>query len=211
MHSSPCNFIIKYTQKFSAIKVLDTELFPVWLTVSTDLISDISIESSEFKLGIAKLDFWFTNIVQNSLMFSLENDWAIDLDPPQNLPLVTPYEPTDEVLALLFNCKCNALAAGAFEVSFFTVEDGASSLSFTYADDEMPNLPSFDKDRSFFSQPWWHRGDSSTFDIMPSENDDITKPPDFFFSLDFLKEKSCGPAEIIRPSFKPTIISTKKK
>ena len=174
-------FLVKYTQKISAIRVLDTELFPVWLTVSGELVGSVPLDSLEFRLGIAKIDFWFTNLVHNSFMFSLENEWALDLEPPINIPLVSPYEPTDDVLATLFSCKCNALAAGAFEISFFAVENDNSSMSFTYADDELPDLPTFDDCRTYYEHPWWHRDDSSTFDILPDEDDDVNNPPDFFF------------------------------
>lgn len=210
-------FVVKYTQHFKAIRVIDTELFPVWLTVSGELLGNTSIDSPEFKLGISKLDFWFRQLVDNSIMFSCENNWAIDfmLEQSGNLPLITPFEPTDDVLATLFNCKCNALANDAFSVGFFEVEDEHSSISFTYADDQLPDLPTieswFGGTKTFYDKPWWHRNDSSTFDILPAEDDDLSEKPDCFFSLDFLKDSYQGPAEIIKPSFKPTVINGKKK
>lgn len=210
------SFLIKYTQHFSAIRILNKEMFPVWLTITGDLIGRSAIDSAEFRLSIAKFDFWFSNFVNNSIMFSSDNKWALEfmMEQSENMPLITPYEPTDDVLATLFTCKCNALAANALDVEYVSIEDERSCLTYTFADDTMPDLPTMDHwigNRTFFTTPWWHRNDSSTFDILPADDDDLESPPECFFSLDFLKERFQGPAEIIRPTFKPEIILGKKK
>ena len=211
------SFIIKYNQSFKAIRIIDNELIPTHISVSADLIGNSSIDSLEFRLGIAKLDFWFSQVINHSIMFACDNKWALEflLEQSANMPLILPYEPTDDVLATVFNTKCNALSGGAFDVGLFTVEDEDSSLTFTFADEEATELPGFNDwfpdGRSFYKLPWWHRGDSSSFDVLPAEDDDLSKEPECFFSLDFLKERFIGPAEIIRPNFKPEIIPGKKK
>lgn len=210
-------FIIKYIQHFKAIRIIEREMFPVWLSVTGELLGNTPIDSPEFKLGIAKLDFFFGHLANKSIMFACDNEWAVEfmLEEASNLPLITPYDPTDDVLATLFVCKCNALADGAFEVAFVGVEDEHSSITYTYADDELPDLPTiedwFGGKRAYYNQPWWNRNDSSTFDVLPPDDADLNEKPEFFFSLDFLKEQFQGPAEIIRPNFKPEVIAGKKK
>ncbi len=217
MASRRNRFLLKYTQSFNAIRILENELSPVRLMVSSEIVGNTPIESPEFRLGIAKIDFWFRNIVHNSIMLSAENEWAMSLlfEQPANIPLMAPYDPTDDVLATLFNCKCNVLANEAFEVGFFGVEDESSNLIFTYADEELPDLPTtedwFVGSRSYYDKPWWLRDDSSTFDVLPGDDDDLNSKPDCFFSLDFLREQFHDPAEVIRPNFKPKVIHGKKK
>lgn len=205
-------FAIKYTQHFSAIRILENELLPLYINVSAELIGKIDSDEIEFQLGVAKLDFWFTNIVQDSLIFSVDNRWANEtlLETSANFPLITPYEPTDPMLASIFTCKCNALANEKFSVGFMTIESERSNLTYTYADDVMPDLPSMVVGRSYYDKPWWNRDDSSTFDVLPPEDGDLNDKPECFFSLDFLRERFNKPAEIIRPKFKPTIIPNKK-
>ncbi|NJO62368.1 MAG: hypothetical protein HC836_30335 [Richelia sp. RM2_1_2] len=209
-------FVLKYSQSFSAIRVVGTELFPIWLHVNAELLGNVAISDVEFQLGIAKMDYWFVNVIHNSVMFSSGNDWAMDclLEMPANLPFIAPYEPTDDVLAILFNCKCNALSNGAFLVGYFTVEDENNNISYMYADEDMPDLPLPDEwfggKKSYYEVPWWHRNDSSTFDITPSETDDLSKKPECFFSLDFLRERFNVSAEIIKPQFTPKVIAGKK-
>lgn len=64
----------------------------------------------------------------------------------------------------------------------------------------------------YFPDPWWHRSDASTIDVMAKPEDDITVKPDILIDMRQLMpddEPSEGNknAEIIRPNFRPRIVT----
>ena len=61
-------------------------------------------------------------------------------------------------------------------------------------------------------RPWWHRGDASMIDVICGADDDVTAKPNVivdWYTLtktDTVQDHSKS-AEIIRPNFRPRIIS----
>jgi hypothetical protein len=204
-------FVVQLSHSFSAIRIIEETLIPTNWKVSIEIIGEKSINSFDFQLGLEKIKFWFMNMINQAIIFSADNEFAFKslLDTSTNWPVSCPSTPTDDVLALVWHAKCSALAKDAFYIGNIKVtSDTANNLSFIFVGDSEPDLPT-SKDwfqgPSYFSEPWWNRDDSSTFDLDPVEGADLNEKPDCFFSLDFLKEKleiePKMPAEIIRPSF----------
>lgn len=207
-----------FEQQFNAIQVLDKELVPARFVVQMDLLVNVDFSSNDLKFTLHKLDFWFDKLVNNSIILSIQNEWAIDtfldIDKTFNLPFLTPYDPMEDLLAVILQNKCSALAKNVFDIKHLTIKELSSPMSYTYSTEYPINLPQgkeWFQGPSFYKDPWWHRDDSSTFDFVAKTEEEAKQPSDLFFSLDFLKQTIYndglgGEAEIIRPNFKPKIV-----
>lgn len=213
-------FIIHFSNSFKGIRIIEDALYATEWHLKADIFPDETTDNHKFNLGLTKIKFWFEQLVEDSIVFSGLNQWAIDsfVGKSANIPIVCPGEPTDDILTLLLQSKMNALADNAFTVGYVDLKsDSNNGLSFIYIGDTPPNLPSMSEwigERSYFDQPWWARDDASTLDVVPDEDGDLDEIPEFAFKLDFLEEAipemPAQPAKIIRPTFTPKVIKGKK-
>jgi hypothetical protein len=217
----------KITLKCNVIKVVDKMLIPTNLRLIADIIpNEKEIEDYLILGAITKIRFWCEQIVDKAVIFNRENDWAlsafVDKEGTQLLEnniMVLPEEPTDEILAQIFQSKMNAL--GNQHVSFGSIEiesDNPNGLSFIFTGDGDLNLPTMEEwvgTHSYFKDPWWCRNDSSMLDVVPLSDADLTQPPNFAKNLDFivdaLRPSDTPIAGVIRPVFRPEIIHGGKK
>jgi hypothetical protein len=217
---------VKLSISFKAIRVIGNKLIPTLWKVAADVYynEDESEDSPNDNIDVqgafAKIHYWFNNFVDSSVLFGRSNEWArnafISEEGHQSITnnvALLPQDPTDEVLAQIFQSKMNALAGGF--VKFGLVEiisDDRHGLSFTYAGESGINFPDMYEwigEWSFFENPWWERDDASMIDIIPMQDADLTKLPKFAISLDFIVDQ-IRPAnqtlgQLIRPDFKPII------
>lgn len=216
---------VNFTHTFKIIRVIANRLIPTTLKLKTEVIYDeLDLDEEylvECQIALQKIRYWFDNCVANSVVFSRDNDWALQAFlneegkvSVQNRLVVLPDEPTDAELAEIFQSKMNALGGGNMEFGFVELtSDDANGLSFMFTGDGAFNLPDMEEwigERTFFSKPWWNRDDASTLDVIPDEDEDLNKPPEWAYSLDFigdpLRKKPSGSARIIRPEFRPQVI-----
>lgn len=220
---------IKLTQKFKAIRVMDNNLIPTSWVLETEVIygnvniDEVDDEEYEFNIraALTKIQFWFSQFVDGSIIVNRDNEWSSQtLFTPEGSPnisnniIVLPGDPTDAMLAEVFQSKLNALSGGF--ITFGVVElksDDPSNLSFMYVGDSNETLPSMDDwtgPNNWFDEPWWARNDASTFDAIPAEDADLSDIPQFASSLDFivdaLRPKNKNVTNIIKPKFNPSVI-----
>lgn len=219
------DLFVSFTHNIKAIRVVGNRLIPVKMKLTTDVIYDDFNEDEEYhancQIAFLKIRHWLDNCFTNSVIFNRENAWALHAflnekgaQSVQNRMVLTPGEPTDGLLAEIIQSKLNALGQGHIE--FGSVElasDDTNGLTFIFVGDGQMNLPKMDEwigERSFFSKPWWDRDDASTIDVIPDDEDDISVPPAFAYSLDHvgdhIRKKATKPAVIVRPEFRPTVI-----
>jgi hypothetical protein len=217
---------VKLSISFKAIRVIGNKLTPTLWKVSADVYydndesEDDPNDDIEVKGAFAKIRYWFDNFIDSAVLFSRTNEWAcnafITKDGRQSIAnnvALLPQDPTDEVLAQIFQSKMNALAGG--HVTFGLLEitsDDRHGLSFTYAGESGINFPTMDHwigEWTFFEKPWWSRDDASMIDIIPLPDADLCKVPAFAISLNFLVDQmrpTNGPVgQIVRPEFRPII------
>lgn len=198
-------------------RVIGNTLMPAKLTLRTDVNPIEDIPESEISAILSKIRFWFENLVSKSIAFSFDNDDALGMfiDPAgknrtSNLIMLTPSEPSDDLLATLFQAKMSALAAGKILFSLVEIKsDNQVGLSFIFVGSGEKALPTMEQwigERSYFDRPWWARDDASTLDIVPPDEADLDRKPPWAFSLDVLNPK-VDTGIVVRPQFKPTIIS----
>lgn len=216
------NLYVNYALEVKFIRVIDNVLLPTRLEVRAEVDVDPDASDDLINRAFTKIRFWFENIVAKCLVFSADNEAAIDMfindqgtNRSGNMIMLTPSEPTDEHLAAIFQAKLNALAAdtmlfGLIEI----VSDNTVGLSFTFVGDGeacLPTVPEWLGERYYFDKPWWSRDDASTLDVPPAPDADLSKTPPWAYSLDFLHENTAQETVVIRPEFRPTVIDGGKK
>jgi hypothetical protein len=210
------------TFKFKSLRVIDNVLSSHMHSLKTEVHVKQSCTEQQLSVALEKIHFWFDHIVSSAIMFNRDNGFALDMmfddegrQKTGNFPMVMPEDPSEDFLAVIFQSKLNALGGGQVMFSFVEISsDTRENLSCGFAGHAEMYLPSMVEwigERAFHAQPWWARNDGSTFDVIPGENADLSKPPQFgydisFIEKQFLKENSEA-AIIIKPEFKPRVIS----
>jgi hypothetical protein len=206
------------------VRIVGNSMIPSNLRIKSEIIPDEDLTEDDLREAISKITFWFENIVSQCVAFSAENPAAIDIlideegkNRTNNMLMMTPGEPTDEILAPLFCAKMRALAGSVMTFDMVQVKsDNSLGLRFAFTGDPDVILPSIEEwigDRSFFADPWWHRGDGSTVDLVPEDDADLTQEPPWALPLHLnpvykteTPKAQSEPATIIRPTFRPTVI-----
>lgn len=209
-----------YKFKLKIVRVINNGFFASNLKIKAELF----FNDGKINNIIEKISFWFSRIVAKSIVISGENSILFDALEKTNVRnniMMTHVDPTDDILAILFQSKMNAIADGDAYFGDVTVtSDDSGGVSFTYSGDSEEDLPTMKEwigDRSYFEDPWWARNDATTYDIKPDEDADITIVPDWVLTFDFMDDDDdeieinedaveIKNQKIIRPIFTPKVI-----
>lgn len=207
--------------EFKAVRVVDRKLIPTKIKINTELFPNEPLADNTQSLMtgfFSKLKYFNEQVLDNSLLISNDNEWALarfleanGLADTSNNVILLPDNASDARLSEVLQCKFRALANDAITVGFIQVKAADShGLAFTFVGDSLFCLPDMENwigERSYFTKPWWERDDASTMDVTPSEDSDLNSPPNFAYSLGFLLEEDQNtPPKVIRAEFKPRVI-----
>lgn len=225
VNEEEANVIIDFTHRVNLIRFRNDVIIPSRLKIRAEVFASENAQEIDFDITFAKIKFWFETVVAKSIVFSRSNVTAMDMllnDVGQprivNHLMVTPYEPTDEHLAVLFQSKMSALSGGTVEFGGIRVEVEEAGLVFTYVGDWRDDLPAmsdwFDVEPYYFDKPWWQRNDASTLDVI-SPDADLSQLPSWAYKLDFIenairprtKPKAAAEDVVIRGAFRPKVIN----
>ena len=208
--------------KFKTIRIVDNIITSFVNTLKAEVYIDEEASDIDISIALEKIHFWFDFIISGGIMFKRDNLFALSMMFDEhgiaktgNIPIVLPDDPNDDHLAAMLHCKLNALGGGT--VNFGSLEitsDTRENLSLTFAgmgEIMMPTMEEWIGVRAYDDQPWWCRNDGSTLDVIPMDDADLTDPPDVGVDMSFIEErfhkKVSDAAVIIRPEFKPQIIT----
>ncbi len=213
---------LHYTFDVRFVRLVDRTFLPAKMNVRAEIMFDEDAADFEIELAFSKIRYWLDNFVSRSIVFRRENDYArailIDengMNRTGNFIMLTPSEPTDEHLAVLFQAKMAAIATGT--VGFGPLEvksDGPTGISVMFAGDAMERLPTMEEwvgdGANYFETPWWTRADTSMLDIQQvPEGADLTRRPSWasgFEMFDALLQNEDSEPVVLRPTFKPTVV-----
>lgn len=209
--------LISYSVETRLVRVSGDMVYPAKLQIRADVQPSEECSEHDLNLALTKIKFFYDSLVTKSIVFSADNENALRMfvddagkNRTGNLIMLTPGEPTDEVLAAVFQAKMTALANGAIEFGVVEVKsDNPVGLSFIFvgsAANILPTMADWIGERSYFEIPWWSRNDASTLDVVPQPDADLSKKPAWAFSLDVLAGPKAETGIVVRPAFKPTII-----
>lgn len=213
------------TFKFMIIRSFGNTIDARQASMKIELLRDDDDHSQEdFELLISRCRTWFSEVVSNSLIFSINNTYAFKcifedgIQVSNNFPMITPGDPTDDMLCMMFQAKLNAFAEG-MAASFGVVElhtvrppmDDITSVYCGWAYDDLPAMVDWIGEKAYHTAPWWARNDGSTMDLVPDPEDDLLTPPEQGYDMSYLTSRySRKSAEVVIPSaFNPKVIKCK--
>lgn len=228
--SDALSVIVDFKQKISFIRFVGNAMIASNFVLKAEVLPGDEVDEVDFEIVFSKIRFWFDNIVSNSIVFCSDNEnvknmMLIDGQPKiLNHIMITPNEPTDEHLAVLFQSKMEAFSNGNFIFGEIRMTPENAGLIFTYVgtwEDDLPSMEEwFPEKPYYFETPWWTRDDISTLDLKASDFD-INKNPIWAAKMDFIEnnirpndDSSEGKAPIeehkniiIKGSFKPKVVN----
>jgi hypothetical protein len=225
---SSVSVMIDFEQKAKFVRFIGGGMLPTKIKMKAEVMPTEDTVDNDFDVAFSKIKFWFDSIVTNSIIFCKNNEVARSMLIKDGLPtmpnhlIMTPFEPTDEHLAILFQAKMTALSDQNFDFGSIKIKsDTSNGLTFTYVgswDEDLPEMKDwFDITPYYFDVPWWQRSDISSIDMIVGEFDS-TKIPTWASKLDFIEESfrvdeddskqvpHIESAVIIKGIFKPKII-----
>lgn len=221
MRDNDLEIYITFTVDITVIRMIGRVMMPSMLTLSASIDRDEDAEDEAVELAILKGKHWLRNVVENTIIFDVGNTDAMNLlldedgtNKTDNMFVIAPDTPSDEMLAALFQAKLNALARGAINIVSMNIEsDNMEGLSFTLCGDYSTTLPpTMDEwmgTPNYFQVPWWRRDDASTLDVVPNAEADLSTTPAWAYSLDYLGGSKVRPEmkdSVAPPGFRPTVI-----
>lgn len=220
----PNHLFISLRHEFKATRVMDQRLSPTTIKIKTD-ISTLEDDTEDYGLrmevALAKMSYFVEKVLGEIVIIDTENEWAMDCflgdgEPAtSNMVMLCPEAATDALLCEILICKFKALTQGAFEFHSIEIESSdARGMSFLFVGgrpgESFPDDKEWLTERSYFEKPWWHRGDASTLDIVPHEEQDLNVLPTWAYSLGFIAEQLAAPLErnnvVVHPAFRPHVI-----
>lgn len=166
---------------------------------------------------IARMQFWLNNCLEGCIALPMNREYSTDWLGYLNNPIMfCPDDPHDLTIQVLIHAKLNAIGQGLVIVtSSHMTTDISNGLGTVFDGDPDKVLP----DNSvwmgathFFNKPWWHRSDAGMIDVVASDNADLKNLPEIIIPWEELipieeQQSPSKSAEIIRPLFKPKIIT----
>jgi hypothetical protein len=223
MDEDSVNVTIDFCHRVNLIRYLGNTMAPIRLNMRAEVFPSETAEEIDFDVTFSKIKFWLETVISRSIVFCRTNTTAMEMllsetGKPKvvNHLMVTPFEPTDEHIAVLLQSKMGAFAKGAIEFGCIRVESEDGGLVFTYVGDWQDDLPKMDDwfavKPYYFPVPWWERDDASTMDMIAVDAD-INQLPAWAYRLDFIDAaiRPAAPVKpvdevVIRGAFRPKVI-----
>jgi hypothetical protein len=167
---------------------------------------------------ISRMKFWLDNCLENCIVMAM--DKAVNpgfLEGINNTIMFAPTDPNDFLIQVMVHTKLQAIGAGLVNIDSSHMTSDISNGFGTWfqgdPDELLPKQRDWMGERAYFELPWWHRGDAGMIDIPCAPEDDVKVKPDIIVDWYRLMQSSdsdqeAHSAEIIRPQFKPRIVSS---
>jgi len=182
------------------------------LSANLDLLSfnDGRIQNDHLMM----LDIWLGHIVENTVVYNLWHEMDVTtLNHLKNNVMMTPGDPDDYTMAQVFLRKMQSILKDTVIIQDLKFScDNGPGIAFTITPDtvELPSITEWVGSRHYWPDPWWDRGDGSTYDVVPDDESDLADKPDILVNLaEFLPNRDMPkePAEILKPNFQLKVIN----
>ena len=167
---------------------------------------------------ITRMKFWLDNCLDNCIVLPMDSEHGVQLvEGLENPVMFAPADPNDFLVQVMVHAKLHAIGAGLVNLAGSHMTSDISNGFGTWFQGNPDELLPLQKDwmgeRAYFELPWWHRGDAGMIDIPCGDEDDVTVKPSIIVDWYSIMEPpavgtDAQSAEIIRPNFKPRIVST---
>lgn len=217
----PTTILMSFTTEIEIVRIIGTTMAPAFIKIKTELFPTDG-EEENISSAMSKIKYWFDQIANRSVVFSGGNSALASLlvsDAGTNFLdnnyLMTPGEPTDDLLATLFQAKMSALATNTLTFEACEIRSkNMLGIIFTVVGNPLELLPPMKEwigDRTYFDEPWWNRNDASSMDVKPPADADLSQKPEWAFALDIKKPDKGTEADVVRHDFRPKVIDGGRK
>lgn len=205
---------VNYSFSVSVCRLIDMELWPTNIQVKAEINV---IDEDLIEVALRKINYWLEEFLRGAVIVPA-NDLGLSLildddNSPRihNTIVLTPEMPTDDHLCFLLQSKLQALAGSAFSIpSMEFTSDNSDGFTVTYVGDgrnRLPDMEDWITGPTWFTEPWWDRADTSTFDTQAGPDADLSVIPAWARDLSFLEyDNPQQEAVILMGDFKPRII-----
>lgn len=207
------NIETEILKQIRIIRLLDGELLGSDIDLHVNLEFDGSDKKPMIKSKLKAMMIWINEYLNGSIFYSVqtEHDTAL-FEEVKNHVVMCPDEPHDYLIAMLVHSKLQAFGGNVVSIKSTAVQsDSSDGFCQKVTGDVsvlLPDMKIWIGQRHFHAAPWWRRHDSSTVDMKPDENDDLKNIPELGDQLlDCIESNN---AEIIKPTFKPRIITNEE-
>lgn len=206
---------------FRIIRLLEDSLTASDCALTVHIEISPEHDPATVKDRIRAMKIWTENYLDECVAFGVGTE--VDtrtLEVISNNIMMCPDDPHDYLLLALIHSKLSALGGDDVQVlKSSLVTDTSEGFGNSIEGDSGEWLPNMDEwlgPKKFHAYPWWSRADSSTIDLKPEDGDDTTQAPQLGLSIEEMVSKNKitteetpirKEAEIIKPSFKPRIIT----
>lgn len=210
--------------RFRIYRLLDNRLIGSDCEVECD-ISVLNFESmEEVHLRFHAIKMWLDDFVDGCIAFhkdtELDTEW---IDQLFNHPMMCPEEPLDHIIATLLHTKFNTIGSDVVQITrthfISDTSRGFSNAVSGTTCEWLPQQRDWVGENAMHDKPWWYRNDISAVDFVKHTDEADEQIVDFGGSLvEMLRadtennpqtsDAERKPAEIIKPVFRPRIVST---
>ena len=192
-----------YSTVFNLIRLVDGRLVSSECKIGMEFELIAGQEVKKQTQAMKCIKRWIDTALDQSIVFDIQTTINTQLiEELSNNIILTPGEPHDHLLLMLFFAKCNAIGRGHVEILTMNLESSSSQgFSYTYAGDLSDALPTVDQwlgEYRYYDQCWWHRHDGSTFEVLAESTDDLNDKPDILVDLWAEPTEQKEPATIIK-------------
>lgn len=219
----PFNFETRLHAPVKIIRLLEGRIEASYCDLEILLTVDNKDNADEAKARLKAIKMWLESFLDGCIAYNARTDLDTNiLTEVSNHIMMVPAEPHDHTLLMLIHTKVSSIGGDhvlILDTSFSSdTSEGFSCSLAGPAGDCLPSMEEWIGERHFHKSPWWYREDSSMIDLTPNDEDDLTVLPNLGDDLIALAKSENDevaddsqieriPAEIIKPVFKPRIIT----
>jgi hypothetical protein len=211
------NIETEIQQSVRVIRLIDSDLVASDCALRIQLEFDNNDIHQNTKARLKAMMLWINEYLNGSILYHVGSEHETTLfEEINNNVIMCPDEPHDYMMAILIHSKLSAFGGTVITIKSVALESDNSQGFIQRVSGNisqiLPDMKSWIGQRHFHAVPWWNRPDSSTVDMKPEDHEDLSKIPELGCDLiaDNDQENSTvstGSAQIIKPSFKPRVIT----
>lgn len=195
-NESTLDMSVTIKKSFYVSRIVQDYIQPTEITIEL-IINPFYTDDTPDYISKAKdrFAYWVEKVLDESFIFHRYNRCGFDIVFDEgvgrlsNRIMMTPAEPTDEMIGWLMMAKFNAFGEGhvVAEVAEVT-SSSAAGISIELVGDPLEILPEYHdwmpEGPGYFDTPWWTRNDASALDTVTGDDEDTSITPKWAYSID---------------------------
>lgn len=196
------NFVT-YNSDFLATRYINKHLEPVQFQLEVHFqFGPSDDKTDEASIAYNKLEFFVQHVLHKSIFISKEDKFWLDKNTREHVTtnyVLFPEAPYDDWITRILFYKLQAISFPGLMIIDVSAWSSSTKLNFHFAGEEQCTLPGMQDwigELAFHDQPWWHRDDCDTIDIIPKDKKELDNPPESSVNFDIINEIMSGESDL---------------